>query len=122
MSTNHEKPPIKHSPGPWKAEMFKDENDERWYVLADNGTQPYNIAVIENGQPGDTMETEGATARLMAAAPELLSALKCLLIVEMLRETAMSHGDESAVEAANDAKWSAVDAARTAIAKAEGKE
>lgn len=67
--------PAKHSPGPWKADKGHEDESERWTVIADNGTQPYLIAVIENGQPGDTMETEEATARLIAAAPEMLSML-----------------------------------------------
>lgn len=64
-------PIVKHTPPPWKAVKGNDGEPERWMVVAD-GEKQWHIAVIENGQPGDCCETEGATARLMAAAPELL--------------------------------------------------
>lgn len=38
----------------------------------------YFIALIHNGAPGDTLETEAANARLIAAAPDLLAALESL--------------------------------------------
>ena len=66
---------VKHTPAPWKAVQGTDGEPERWLVVAD-GEMQYHIAVIENGQPGDCCATEGATARLIAAAPELLNALK----------------------------------------------
>ena len=63
------------TPAPWKAVQGTDGEPERWLIVADGETQ-YHIAVIENGQPGDCLETEGATARLIAAAPELLDAVQ----------------------------------------------
>lgn len=69
-----------HTPGPWKALRGVDDDETRWVVVAD-GPREYLIATIENGQPGDCLETEGATASLFAAAPDLLAALKNILSV-----------------------------------------
>jgi hypothetical protein len=60
--------------------------------------------------------------RAESTTGELLDALKGLLAAEMLNETALSFGDASAMDAANEAKWPAVDAAKAAIARAEGRE
>lgn len=68
-----------HTPAPWKAVKGSEGEPERWIVVAD-GEKQYHIATIENGQPGDCLETEGATARVIAAAPELLKAVEELLI------------------------------------------
>lgn len=65
-----------YSPGPHAALKGTDKEPERWIVVADNGTKPFLIAAIENGQPGDCCETEGGTARLFAAAHDLLLSLK----------------------------------------------
>ena len=54
-----------------------DGDSERWVVVADRKLN-YRIAVIENGQPGYTLETEGFTAHLIAEAPALLEAAKYL--------------------------------------------
>lgn len=67
--------PVEHTPAPWKASQGHEDDPQRWCVVADKEKQ-WLIAVIENGQPGDFCETEGATARLIAAAPELLEACK----------------------------------------------
>lgn len=69
----------------------------------------------------DQKEEALANAKLIAAAPDLLEALRALLTAEMLHETAMSENDVSGVDAANEAKWPAVDAAHAAITKATGK-
>ena len=68
---------MKHTPGPWKALKGHDGDSERWVVVADRKLN-YRIAVIENGQPGDTLETEGFTAHLIAEAPAILEAAKYL--------------------------------------------
>ena len=74
----------KHTPGPWMARKGAEDEPERWIVVADNGTRPYHIATIENGQPGDTCETEGHTARLIAAAPEMKAVIiDCIPTLEM---------------------------------------
>jgi len=68
-------PNFEHTPGPWKASKGWDDEPDRWVVLAAK-EMAWHIATIENGQPGDCCDTEGATARLIAAAPEMLAALK----------------------------------------------
>jgi len=88
-----------HTPGPLKAEKGAEFDPGRWIIVADNGTKPWVIATIENGQPGDSLDTEEATAKLFAAAPELLEALIGVLKVA-------------------DRLTDEFDAARAAIAKA----
>ena len=79
--------PIVHSPGPWVASQGTDDDEDRWAVLREEAPQ-FFIAVIENGAPGDTLETERATAILIAAAPEML---------EFLREVALPPYQDSDV-------------------------
>lgn len=65
---------MKQTPGSWVAIRGHDENRaDRWTVCTESEPH-YLIAVIENGAPGDTLETEGCNAHLIAAAPELLAA------------------------------------------------
>jgi len=56
---------------------FKGHEDEadRWIVTT-AGEKHWHIATIENGAPGDILDTEEANARLIAAAPAMLQALK----------------------------------------------
>ena len=91
MKTNNEA--VKHTPGPWKA-------GTGWVGTNDN-------AMICGDFPGiyrDNGQAE-ANLRLIAAAPDLLAAL-----IQMLHEYAPLMGSTQAV-----------DVARAAIAKAEGK-
>ena len=67
-----------NTPGPWKALKGGtplDPDPERWCVVT-CGPITYCIASIENGAPGDTLETEGANAHLLAAAPDLLAVVE----------------------------------------------
>lgn len=65
------------TPGPWVAVSGRESGgSDRWSIVS-GGATPWLIAVVENGQPGDTLETEACTARLIAAAPDLLAALEC---------------------------------------------
>jgi hypothetical protein len=86
---------MKHTPGPWRFDGH-----------GINGNDGTRIAKVSNTNPhqgdGRTRDTEfDATSRLIAAAPELLEALK-------------------EVVAISDRKHDAWDKARAAIAKAEG--
>ncbi|MGC1273212.1 MAG: hypothetical protein WBC44_05855 [Planctomycetaceae bacterium] len=72
---------VKHTPGPLIAVKGIDDEPERWTVVVD-GPKQWLVATIENGAPGDTLETEGANARLFAAAPDLLAACKEALSIE----------------------------------------
>ncbi len=106
----------KHTPGPLRAEKGVEDEPERWVVVADNGTRPYVIATTENGQPGDTLETEGYTAHLFAAAPDLLEVLKA--IFKGWEHDQADPGSFILLEVSY-ANWKA---ARAAIAKAERRE
>ena len=94
-----------HTPGPWtftKAHENEDDTDPAYapfYVEAD----PFYIA----GVAGRDLAEAEDNARLIAAAPELLNALKRL-------EQAITHPDKAE-------QFAAVEAARAAILRAEGK-
>ncbi len=89
---------MKHTPGPWTA--------TRWRVCAE---EPFRyITDTANNKASRTEENE-ANARLIAAAPELLAALKGM--VEHLLDDRSDGRDEE----------NALSSAMGAIAKAEGK-
>jgi hypothetical protein len=69
----------KHTPGEWKAEKGFEGEPDRWCVVTSQGG--YVIATIHNGAPGDTLETEAANARVMAASEKLLAAARRALAV-----------------------------------------
>lgn len=98
-----------HTPGEWVA-IPPRRKGKHWRVgvghpeSADG--RAYLLAIIDNGSPGDTLETEGANARLIAAAPALLFACERLLGVIDGRDPP-------------DPAF-AVEFARAAVAKAKG--
>jgi hypothetical protein len=71
-----------HTPGQWEA-MAPKKIGKHWQVGARGtlggasamagATAHWIIARIDNGAPGDTLKTEEANARLIAAAPDLLA-------------------------------------------------
>lgn len=67
----------KATPGPWIAVRGTEDDPERWCVVS---ADQFFIAEIQNGRPGDTLETEGANARLIAASPDLLASAKSSVI------------------------------------------
>lgn len=90
----------KHTPGPWQhsVKLSGSENHRGFRIWGADGW------ALADVQPADEDGTEGeANARLIAAAPDLLEALKGVLRVA-------------------DRKTDEFDAARAAIAKAEGEE
>ncbi len=95
---------IKHTPGPWHIEGQDIVDDNRlWLITRTISTDDEAIAAVDE-----------ANARLIAAAPDLLAALKQLVT---------DYGDclMSDVPGPTDADGLAVfAAARAAIAKAEG--
>ena len=99
----------KHTPGPWKVFNLSDAYPG---IEAVNGGRRYTIVVYGDadeycGIRGDSPETRLANAHLIAAAPDLLEALKALVNQHDVYHQPMIN--EIAVKA------------RTAIAKAEGK-
>ena len=100
-----------HTPGPWYIEPTSDFNAS--FRVMD--VQEVTVALCYQ-QPADTWLAE-SNARLIAAAPELLEALKCTLeALENWVELVLA-GDED-----RDPTYEALQAsrARAIIAKAEG--
>jgi hypothetical protein len=97
----------KHTPGEWK--LLKFEDDERYEVTDESGTHGFHraIATVSFGYSEPAETEQHANAKLIAAAPELLSTL------EKIRDHEPMGGDEwiTAVELLQ--RW-----AREAIAKA----
>jgi hypothetical protein len=72
----------KHTPGPWS--IWRDFN-----VIADKGTRAIaNCGGFSNSRNAEADHEENvANARLIAAAPDLLEALKEMVRLELLLET-----------------------------------
>lgn len=66
---------IEYTSGDWKAVQGIDGDETRWGVIQslDGSDEGFCIATIENGAPGDTLDTEAANAHLFAASKELLA-------------------------------------------------
>lgn len=68
------------TPGPLEVtegDCHGSESD-RWSVVAAREGRQFFVATIENGAPGDTLETEKANAAMFAAIPEIVAELKRL--------------------------------------------
>lgn len=103
-----------HTPGPW---FYDDGENGRYFphvVLGGSNPKSREFIVVNTtrGQNGGTMEECQANARLIAAAPELLAALKQLLA----DDTPLS--DYNAIRNARAVASAAI--ASAAIAKATG--
>jgi len=97
----------KHTPGPWKFGKELGARNGEWLVSFDAGSKGRGIAIAETRTgPG----SEEATARLIAAAPELLAALETAYMA--LIGYLPAHR--------NDVTDAAIGAARAAITKATG--
>ena len=112
----------KHTPGPWFAKRAGDGGYFEWYV----GRDGENCPIAEDIADPMTRDPSEANAHLIAAAPELLEALKALTtnphvnigdLVYRVRESEGEGWDGPQVKAWSDA----VQAATAAIAKAEGR-
>ena len=101
-----------HTHGPWIALTGLDDDPQRWGVYVD-GAMHYHIATIENGAPGDTLDTESSNARLIAAAPELLEALRDCVTSHECAGIRMKDPDKliRRLEAINDRVNEAIDKA-----------
>jgi hypothetical protein len=75
-----------HTPGPWMVEPHSDE-DETLYVCADYTLTPEGFAratwIAECDLQDGNLEENGANARLIAAAPELLRAARALAAMRL---------------------------------------
>jgi antitoxin (DNA-binding transcriptional repressor) of toxin-antitoxin stability system len=100
-----------HTPGPWTVESCRNEDGSPFLSISGQGPFGAWLADIQpgsvNGKPLGVTQRDEANARLIAAAPDLLAALKEM--TELKHFTATRSEKESA-----DAK------ARAAIAKAKG--
>lgn len=67
---------MQHTPGPWHAELFPGGGFD--IDKAPNELDRYMVIAIRNANPARAAEMH-ANARLMAAAPDLLNALRSLL-------------------------------------------
>lgn len=100
----------KHTPGPWKTGDFAQYRDDEDHRAIYQGGR---LLALVAHMPGTYVEEQVATARLIAAAPELLEALRKTLRVANRRITANNH----------DAEWEeTIEQAEAVIAKAEGRE
>lgn len=105
--------PISHTPGPWFMSPVQ-QSDDGWYFAT---VGPFDVSekVDPNHYEDTICEVSGinhpcaANARLIASAPDLLSALKELLLVAWL-----GNGNTAEIRAA-------IDSANAAIAKAEAR-
>lgn len=108
----------KHTPGPWMMPHFADDSAtcNCTSVLSDSQHGMGCIATVPHGDENEPLEIAKANARLIAAAPDLLEALKDLLTITIdLRAKVAAAG-----VATSFAELEAITYAETAIAKAEG--
>lgn len=103
-----------HTPGPWTVgERLSGSENHRGFTIGDARNQ-WGLASVH---PLDSDGNEGrANARLMAAAPELLGALKRLVSINQ------EHNEAILAITGRPPAWndSYLNEARAAIAKAEG--
>jgi hypothetical protein len=107
MNTN-----TKHTPAPWRVETCYNIDGSKFLTINGQGPHGAWLADIQagsvNGHPADFTEKHLANACLIAAAPDLLASVKHLMAII----------DRGAPKLAGMMEFQA---ARAAIAKAEGK-
>lgn len=113
----------KHTPGPWKISHGGLPGDSGFSV-ASNNAQAENVKVTAECWPCTIVSEEHrqelfANARLIAAAPELLNALRALLATAKVIQSANESLRQNGIHAAGFAD-SLVTDAEAAIAKAMG--
>ena len=84
----------KHTPGPWKAERVSAEQIE---IGAETPQGHLSVAWVHLGEaPSERESNEGMTdARLLAAAPELLSELKRMLAAAEADDLGPGHFEDA---------------------------
>jgi hypothetical protein len=95
---------MEHTPGPWEYEKPDENGNAVVGVELENEADGFSIAVVCSGSPDQTL----ADAALIAAAPELLDALRSIVNTCNVR--------------IDDPRIKYFDEARAAIAKAEGRQ
>jgi hypothetical protein len=110
----------KHTPGPWK--VVRDGNPLSAGIVAVIEHSERFLAVEEDhfGGPWCAPDTWEANARLIAAAPDLLEALRGYQREATSYHTTCGHGEEGSV-AECDSICEQMAAGAKAIAKAEGR-
>lgn len=103
---------IKHTPGPWIAYKSKSILGGTVYNICQEDGAPYtpNYSDVCQTVEGERDDIQEANANLIAAAPDMLEALK--MTVSAMREHACSIG-------CNAENWHDYQAAMAAIEKAE---
>lgn len=104
----------KHTPGPWVAIPPFENANHVWYVRTNGGLRGMDRAVVDLISDDETSE---ADAKLIAAAPEMLYALKQIMSGSQIADDAGSPSDEVCGQVV--LSWGDVRRARAAIAKAE---
>jgi hypothetical protein len=105
-----------HSPGPWRLRLYRGHKNKTAFageIIAKNGTAVYNGPFAFWSLQGRNEKQAIANAKLMAASPELLEALKILrnrFAAVAPSDEGLSEEDQKRLEIADDA-----------IAKATGK-
>lgn len=110
-----------HTPGPWSLRKAWSEDEFELDVFPINQKCEYPFIPGSIARVDDSRDEAEANARLIAAAPDLLAALKGFLTAEMRWETAVQTSDQSDIRDATDCLFDAKEVMRAAIAKAEGR-
>ena len=97
---------IKYTPGPWTVSTYK-HNEQRPSIISQDANSVWFLCRMDDGCPN-----VHENARLIAAAPELLEALK--------HSVRFVRAFTSTVNSAMDDKWATLEQCEAAIAKAEG--
>lgn len=112
----------KHTPGPWEVALHNDGRDEgyiRTGARYDGAMHPPAVARVCKRGIGRFAEVQ-ANARLIAAAPELLVALRATLPLLVQLGDHIGNGPVTGPGSLG-IRCDVIEAARAAIAKAEGR-
>lgn len=106
---------MKHTPGPWRLEKGKFD----WQLYGNDG---YNISSfnIYDAEIEDEPELEKANAQLIAAAPEMLEALKeARNAIDMLFTKLVNETDATFYPSKSGKPWEAIVKINEAIKKVD---